>query len=215
MLSMAKADDWILAPGKGSISPDPAFSKGLDSPDLSIDSGPWTAFEAINNLEAIPTAGKTYVSPDKRFSVQTGVADRELQLVIKDRSTGSINHLTNSLCPIFCVQWSPDSKTLLAVEHASETSLIELVHWDGHGWHPFEIDAPEEGDNDKFHVTKWEFTGDHLEATYLVDNRTDKGESVNFYRCTFRIDPRDGKTSNVAKMKITRKEFLSLRNASN
>ena len=215
MAAIATADDWILVPGKGSIAPDPAFSRWLDDPSLSIDCGPWTALTAVRNPEAIPTAGKTFVSPDRRFSAQTAVSDNEFYLIIKDARTGSTSRLTSALCPIFTPQWSPDSKTLLAVEHASETSLIGLAHWDGRHWLQFEIDAPEGGDNDKCHVVSWEFKSDYLKTTYTVDHRNERGGSLDFYKCTFCIDPADGKTSDVSKTAITRDEFLLLRNASN
>ena len=215
LLATAKADDWILSPGKGSIVADTAYSKQLDDPSLSIDSGPWNALRAITNPESIPTAGKTFVSPDKRFSVVTKVADQEFHLVITDARTGSVSQLTNALCPIFALQWSPDSKTLLAIEHASETSVIGLTHWNGHRWLQFEIDGPKVGDNDKIHVVNWEYKDNYLATSYLVDNRADNGESLHFYKCTFRINPSNGKTSEVTKTKITREEFLSLRSASN
>jgi hypothetical protein len=214
MPDIAKADDWILAPGKGSISPDKAFSDRLTNGDLSIDCGPWTALTAIENPEAIPTAGKSFVSPDQRFSVQTAVADRELNIVIKDAQTGLISRLTNDLCPIFVLEWSPDSKSLLAVEHASETSLIEVIHWNGHRWLQFEIDVPEEGEDDKFHVVSWEFKTGYIKATYTVDNRENR-KALDLYKCTFHIDPANGKESDVTKTAITLKEFLSLRNGSN
>ena len=215
MSPVVKADDWILSRGKGTIKTDPAYSKQLDDPSLSVDSGPWNALRAITNPDSIPTAGKTFVSPDKRFSVETEIADQEFHLVITDAQTGSMRHLANALCPIFALQWSPDSKTLLAIEHASETSVIGLTHWDGHHWLQFEIDGPEVGNNDKVHVTGWEYKSHYLETTYLIDDRADNGDSGSFYKCTFRIDPASGKTADVTKTKITRLDFLALRNASN
>jgi hypothetical protein len=214
MSELAQADDWVLAPGKGSISPDKRFSDQLGG-DLSIDAGPWIALTAIENPDAIPTAGKTFVSPNRRFSVQTTIADRELYVVIKDAKTGSMSRLPCDYCPILALEWSRDSKTILAVEHASMTSLIELIHWDGNQWQQFEIDAPEGGDNDKFHVVGWEFNVEYIQATYIVDDRAENGRSLGLYKCTFHIDPADGKISNVRKTTITQKEFVSMRNGSN
>jgi hypothetical protein len=210
----AKADGWVLAPGKGSVSPDKAFSDQLGG-YLSIDCGPWTALKAVENPEAIPTAGKTFVSPDQRFSVQTTIADRELYFVIKDAQTGSVSRLPSDCFPILALEWSPDSKTILAIAHASMTSLIELIHWDGSRWLHFEIDDPENGENDKFHVVGWEFKTGYIQATYIIDNRAANGRSLDLYRCTFHVDPTNGKTSEVVKTPITLKEFVSLRNGLN
>jgi hypothetical protein len=209
---VAKADDWVLAPGKGSVSPDKAFSDQLGG-DLSIDCGPWTALTAVENPEAIPTAGETFVSPDQRFSVQTTIADREFYFVIEDAQTGSVSRLPSDYFPILVLEWSPDSKTILAVAHAAMTSLIEVLHWDGHLWLQFYIDAP--GDYDNSHVIEWEFKTGYIKATYLLDHRAENGESLDLYRCTFHVDPTNGKTSEVVKTPITQKEFVSLRNSSN
>jgi hypothetical protein len=115
------------------------------------------------------------------------------------------------------LEWSPESKTILAVVHEPMTSFIEVIHWNGHGWVQFEIGAPESGDDnyDKFHVVNWEFKTGCIKATYIVDNRTNNGRSLALYRCTFDIDPTNGKTSEVTKTGITREEFVSLRNAGN
>ena len=210
------ADDKANIPGSGSSAPDKTFLQYLN--DHGIDAGPWIALMAIQNPEATPTAGKTFVSPDKKFSVQTTIADREFYFVIKDAQTGLVSRLTSDHFPILALQWSPDSKTILAVAHASMTSLIELLHWDGHRWLQFEIDAPESGDdnNVKFHVVKWEYKTVSIKATYIVNNRTDNGgRSLALYRCTFDIDPTNGKISEVTRTPITQEEFVSLRNSLN
>ena len=151
------------------------------------------------------------MSPDQRFLVQTTIADREFYFVIKDAQTGLVSRLPSDYFPMLVLEWSPDSKTILAVAHASMTSLIGLIHWDGSRWLHFEIDDPENGENDKFHVVGWEFKAGYIKATCVVNNRTDNGRSLNLYRCTFHIDPTNGKTSEVVKTAITQKEYLSLR----
>jgi len=135
--------------------------------------------------------------------------------VIKDLHAGLVTRLTSECFPVLTIEWSPDSKSILAVTHASETSFIQVIHWNGSRWRQFEIDAPEGGDNDKFHVVNWEFKTGYIEATYIVDHRSDNGGSLHLYRCTFDIDATNGKTSEVVKTPITRNEFLSLRNRSN
>lgn len=213
---IATADHRVSAAGSNSVAPDKTFLQFLN--DHGMDAGPWTALAAVQNPGDTPTAGKTFVSPDKRFSVQTTIVNREFYFVIKDAQTGLGSRLTSENFPILALEWSPDSKTILAVAHASMTSLIEVLHWNGHHWLQFYIDVPESEDdnNDKFHVVKWEFKTGYIKATYTVNNRTDNGgSSLALYRCTFDIDPANGKTSKVTKTTITRQEFVSLRNSSN
>jgi hypothetical protein len=215
--AMSQTDDWILTPGKGSITPNTPFSDEVikELPSRGLDWGPWIAFRALQNPDSIPTAGKHYVSPDQQFSVETAFADRELYFVIKNAKTGQTDRLASPNFPVLALAWSQDSKSLVAVVHFSMTSLLEVIHWDGSKWAPFEIDAPEGGDNDKFHVVGWQFQAGYLEAAYIVDHRAGNGASLDLYRCTFHVDPASGKVSHVTKTTISQKEFISLRNASN
>jgi hypothetical protein len=212
-----RADDWILAPGKGSIAPDKSFSDRVtdEMDSRGPDWGPWTALSAVENPDAIPTAGKQFVSPDQKFSVRTDIEDRQFYFVVKNAQTGSLCHISSDLFPVFSIGWSPDSKSFLAIAHASMTSLIEVLHLDGSKWDQFEIDAPEGGDNDKYHVVGWQFKSGYIEAIYIVDHRAENGLSLNLYRCAFHVDPANGEISHVTKAPISQKEFILLRNGSN
>jgi hypothetical protein len=214
---VAIADDWILAPGKGSISRDKSFSDEVteDLDTRGLDWGPWTALEAVENPDSIPTAGKHFVSPDRKFSVQTTIEDRQFYFVIKDAKTRLINRLASDNFPMLALAWSPDSKSLVAVVHAPMTSFLKVLHWDGSSWNQVEIDPPEGGDNDKYHVVGWQFKTGYLEATFIVDHRAENGASLDLYRCTFHIDPAGGNVSHVIKTAISQKEFISLRNGEN
>ena len=217
LATTSRADDWILAPGKGSLVPDKAFSDQVTAQleSRGPDWGPWIAFQALQNPDSIPTAGKQYVSPDQKFEVETAIDANQLFFVIKNAKTGQIDRLVSPNLPVLAVAWSPDSKSLVAVVHFSMTSLLEIIHWDGNKWAPFEIDAPEGGDNDKYHIVGWQFKSGYLEATYIVDHRADNGASLDLYRCTFHVDPASGVVSHVSKTAISQKEFISLRNGGN
>jgi len=212
-----KADDWILTPGKGSINPDTAFSDEVtrELPSRGLDWGPWIAIQALENPNSIPTAGKHFVSPDQQFSVETTFDDNQLYFVIKSAKTGQIDRLASPNFPVLALAWSQDSKSLVAVVHFSMTSLMEVIHWDGSKWNQFEIDAPEGGGNDKYHVEGWQFKTEYLEATYIVDHRAENGASLDLYRCTFHIEPASGKVSHVTKAAISQKYFISMRNGGN
>ncbi len=217
LAATSRADDWILAPGKGSLALDKAFSDQVTDQleSRGLDWGPWIAFQALQNPDSIPTAGKHYVSPDQKFAVETAFDDNQLFFVIKNTKTGQIERLVSPNFPVLAVAWSPDSKSFVAVVHFSMTSLMEIIHRDGGKWVPFEIDAPEGGDNDKYHVTGWQFEAGFLEATYIVNHRADNGASLDLYRCTFRVDPASDKVFNVIKTPISQKEYISLRNGGN
>ena len=213
----SKSDDWILAPGKGSVAPDKVFSGQLtdELDSRGLDWGPWIALEAVENPDSIPTAGKHFVSPDQKFSVQTAIEDRQFYFVIKDAQSRLIKRLASDNFPALALAWSPDSKSLVAVVHAPMTSFMKVIHWDGSSWHQFEIDAPEGGDNDKYHVVGWQFKTGYLEASYIVDHRADNGVSLDLYRCTFHIDPASGNVSHMVKIAISQREFILLRNPGN
>jgi hypothetical protein len=217
MPATSKADYWILAPGKGSLAPDKAFSdqvtNELDS--RGLDWGPWVALEAVEDPDSIPTAGKHYVSPDQKFSVQTTIEDSQFYFLIKVAQTGQLTRLASANFPVLALAWSPDSKSFVAVVHAPMTSFMKVIHWNGSSWDQFEIDAPEGGDGDKYHVVGWQFKTGYLEATYIVDHRAENGASLDLYRCTFHIDPASGDVSHVSKTAISQKEFISLRSAGN
>jgi hypothetical protein len=217
MPAISRADHWILSPGKGSLAPDKVFSdqvtNELDS--RGVDWGPWIALEAVENPDSIPTAGKHYVSPDQKFSVQTTIENSQFNFLVKVAQTGQTTRLASANFPVLVLAWSPDSKSLVAVVHASMTSFIKVIHWNGSSWDQFEIDAPEGGDNDKYHVIGWEFKTGYLEATYIVDHRAENGASLDLYRCSFYIDPASGEVSRVSKTAISQKEFISLRNGGN
>ncbi len=215
--AMSKAEDWTLAPGKGTLAYDKAFSDEVANEVQSrgLDWGPWIALTAAENPDSIPTAGKTFVSPDQKFSVQTVIEDNQFFFEIKQAQTGQVVRVGSDCFPVLALAWSPDSKTIVAITHASMTSFLKIIHWDGKSWVPFDIDAPEGGDNDKYHVVGWQFKTGYLEAAYIVDHRTDNGASLDLYRCMFHVDTASGKESHVIKTAISQKEFISLRNGGN
>jgi len=217
MPALVKADTWILSPGKGALAPDKAFSAAVRN-ELSargLDWGPWIALAAVENPGSIPTAGKTYVSPDQKYSVQTTIDDRQFYFLIRDSKTGQLTRLPSANFPVLVQAWSPDSKSLVAVVHAPMTSFLKIIHWNGSGWDPFEIDAPEGNDDDKYHVVGWQFKPGFLEAAYIVNHRAGDGTSPGLYRCAFHIDPASGAVSHVRKATISQKEYISLRSAGN
>jgi hypothetical protein len=214
MPAISKADHWILAPGKGSIAPDKAFSDQVtkELEFRGLDWGPWTALEAVEAPDSIPTTGKHYVSPDQKFSVQTTIEDSQFYFLIKVAQTGQTTRLASANFPVLVLAWSPDSMSLVAVVHAPMTSFMKVIHWNGSSWNQFEIDVPDE---DNYHVVGWQFKTGYLEATYIVDHRAENGASLDLYRCTFHIDPANGDVSHVSKTAIAQKEFISLRNGGN
>lgn len=133
--------------------------------------------------------------------------------MIKDVQTGSVTDLASAYCPVFSVEWSPDSNSILTVVHAAHTSLIDILHYNGHEWLQFNINVP--GDFDNSHVTKWEFKADHIKATYIVDSPAEKGRVTNLNKYTFDLDPTNGNVWNVVRTPITLKEYVSLRTALN
>jgi len=179
--------------------------RGMDwSPVTNVSHG---------GAEVIPI-GSNFVSPDKRFSVQLVKADRDYYFEIKEAKTGITNRLFTEYAPVFSLDWSPDSQSIVAIVHASETSLIELIHWSGQRWNQFAIDIPNGGRDDKFHVVKWEPQGKAIKATYIVDHKY-VNKSIRLYRCIFNIDPVTGKTSSVQETPLTLAEFRALRTISN
>jgi hypothetical protein len=213
--SLANADDWVIASGKGTVTPDKVFSDPETVNSRGIDWGPWTALEAVQQPEATPTAGKKFVSPDQRFSAQTTITDRECNVVIKNLKTGSVSQLHYATFPVLALAWCPDSKTILTVVHEPMSSFITVLHWDGNAWVQFKIGPPYGEDNDKYHVVDWAVKPKYIQATYIVNHREASGKSLGLHRCTFNLDPLSGKISDAMKTEITEKEYISLRGYGN
>lgn len=105
-------------------------------------------FCVINSAWTEFVSCREYSSPNKKYSAQFTRTDRDITLIIKNQKTHQQDLLITNLIPaVEHAQWSPDSYSLLIVQHLSGGSLATLVHDDatnGWVWHdcPPPLDIP-------------------------------------------------------------------------
>jgi len=182
-------------------------------PHLGLD---WCPVTALSSQDYGGTLIRQPVtSPDGRFSIELNHRDRDYYFTITDHKLKKTVELPNVYRPVFAFEWSPDSKTVLSVEHAAQTSLIEILHFDGSHWKSFNIDPPlAKGDNYRFHAVHWDFTDDSLVTTYAVNNNEVRN-STDLYKVTFKVNVKTGGISHVTSAPLTVSEYIDLRTARN
>ncbi|MEO6848469.1 MAG: hypothetical protein ABI443_12200 [Chthoniobacterales bacterium] len=189
-----------------------SFSDELTAPMRGPDWSPVTALTLV--ADNIIPIGKTFISPNKKLSVQIAKFDDDIDFSIKDEQTEDLTRVPIEGWPVFSISWSPDSKSIVAVVHLSMTSQIELIHWNGQEWKTSTPEPPEQLQATRFHVVGWKFHDDYLETTYIINCITDH-TSLHLYQITFNTNLNTNQVSDVKKSPITLKKYRSLRTARN
>ncbi|MDQ2946516.1 MAG: hypothetical protein M3Y27_11325 [Acidobacteriota bacterium] len=165
------------------------------------------ALNLVGEEVKVVPLGETIPSPNKEFSVRLMKVNRDYVYEISRETVGNVSHIVTDYWPLFSLNWSPDSKNIVSVAHASETSLIEFLHWDGQRWKLHIVDAPGGGDNCRFHVLSWRFESGHIEAIYLVDQQLRMGINDGLYKCLFKVNLVNGKAFGIRKAPITLRQM--------
>ncbi|HLB33614.1 MAG: hypothetical protein A3F67_03210 [Verrucomicrobia bacterium RIFCSPHIGHO2_12_FULL_41_10] len=83
-----------------------------------------------------------YISPDKLYVAQATHEEGDTILGIKNRKTGEVEASFTIVPLVVHVQWAPDSKSLLIVQHISGGSVATIVHHDDNKWVHYDCDPP-------------------------------------------------------------------------
>jgi hypothetical protein len=166
----------------------------------------------LSGYDVLPK-GKTFVSPNKKFTVQLVQDNRDFYFKIRSAQE-PVSQLPVGNTPVYIIDWSPDSKSFIAIEHYAESSDMELIHWNGKKWTKVLINFP--GDDDAFrsHVVDWKFTPTYITETFIA-NGCKAHDASDLHKYSFNIDLETGNVSKLRKTPISLKEYKSLRTSSN
>ena len=86
----------------------------------------------------------SFVSPDAKFSLLfQGFSDGWYHYQIRNQKTGQIQDFSNPdlglFGPLYSVEWTGDSQSILLVYHIADGSTAALLHYDGNSWHELDI----------------------------------------------------------------------------
>jgi hypothetical protein len=174
----------------------------------------------------------SFISPDNHFSlVYGGFIDREFQYAIKNRQTGTIERFAEpdySLWgPLYSVQWTGDSRSVLLVYHIADGSVATVLHFNGTTWRELDI-APtpvdsrcpkdEVTENGKtsfepsYFGTVFDHKVGHSEVWISYGIQTDESRRhSHFYVCNFNYNPETQSLSHVKLHEIDIPTFVHLK----
>lgn len=110
--------------------------------------------------------------------------------------------------PLVALQWTANSKNLVAVESIAHGSDAVIIHYTGAGWKSFTAIPP--GRNfDDYAVIALEHKDSSINLVYKAT------DSHGMYRISFAIDPASGAPSNVREQKITFEQWSALKPLAN
>jgi hypothetical protein len=136
----------------------------------------------------------SFASPDGRYAFQFGgYYNREDHFDIKDLKTGRVIPLAEPdydiLDPIFVVSWTGDSKTVLLVCHAAESTVPQALHFNGTRWIFYFTLAPPDFESDRMEVQSQKLGQSRISLSIsetLLGHNGSKGQNFEY---TFLFDP--------------------------
>ena len=159
--------------------------------------------------------GQSVGSPDGRFTAVL-TNDTQGNLHIKSNTTGELYKI-GVFRPLYSLEWTGDSQTVVTVEHLAGGSQAVLIHFDGDKWSRFEVD-PTEPPPPYHHyaVIRKEIGRDTVKLRYKATDEKGNGIVTKFYVRSFDVDPRTRSITNIQTREISGNEYSALRyNAGN
>ncbi len=98
------------------VAADDPFAEQFRSPDASYHlSG------RLTGTQGVIDQGE-YKSPDGRFALEVSYNDEDFAFALRDLKTGQSQMIQDIPTPVFTLDWSPGSNTLLLVGHYAQAS---------------------------------------------------------------------------------------------
>jgi hypothetical protein len=165
----------------------------------------WVSAYAKQEIEA----GHSVSSPDGRFTAEL-TNDTQGNLHIKSNVTGDVYRI-EVFRPLYSLEWTEDSQTVVTIEHLAGGSQAVLIHFDGHKWSRFEVD-PTHAPPPYHHyaVIKQGIGRNAVKLTYKVTDEKGNGIVTKFYVCSFNVDPQSRSITNVQTREIGGDEYSAL-----
>lgn len=115
----------------------------------------------------------------------------EPTLIIKNEKLHKVEASIPVLPPVLSLKWSPDSKSLVVVQHLAGGSLASLVILDGKQWKKNDCEPPLKIQCN-YSLVNFQFVDKQLRLTYKVSQERANGEIVSFNICSFDVDLKTG-----------------------
>jgi hypothetical protein len=162
-----------------------------------IYSGGSVTYSAPQQLDS----GISVMSQDNRF---TAIYDPDQLEIRSTRSKES--HKIDGVPPVYALQWTRDSKTLIIVHHLAGGSGVIFAHLGETGWCHFGVVPP--GEYDRVGVIRIEPHNADVLISWKAMKVTKR--SVFYYLCKARMKPAKQALSNVQVEEISVETFDSL-----
>jgi hypothetical protein len=163
----------------------------------------------------------SFPSPDGHFALEVGgFFDHDFHYAIKNQKTGDLQNLVEPKFilwgPLYAVDWTRDSKSVLLVYHVADGSEASILRFDGKAWHelavaPTPVESKCHGD-EGYNATIF----DHRAATHdfwiSYGIQTDLSHRHTLlYVCNFDDDPATGTLSHVTLHHVTTPTYRRLK----
>lgn len=151
-----------------------------------------------------------YVSPNKLYLAQVSIRDTDSILIVKNQKTGAIEaSMTILLTPILHLQWSPDSRSIVLVQHLARSSLASIINHQSDGWVKYDCEPKIDGDNIHFFVVGIKFLKKSLLISYGISK--DNNVTADFQRYAYDVNCQTGMMTLTSATSITLDAFIKLR----
>jgi hypothetical protein len=171
--------------------------------------------------EALTIDHGSFPSPDGHFALEVGGFFKgEYHYAIKDQKTGSLQTLAEPQFilwgPLYAVDWTRDSKSVLLVYHVADGSTSSVLHFDGKAWHGSEVDpTPVESKchgDEGYNMTVFDHRAAHHHVWVSYGIQTDLSHRhTRLYVCNFEDDPSTGTISHVTLHQVTNLTYRRLK----
>ena len=166
-------------------------------------------FLQLSHADSI-VAYREYPSPNKIYSAQVSVRETDSLLVIKNKISGKIElSMKVLLTPILDVQWSPNSKYFILIQHLAGCSLASLVTHVNNNWKKYDCD-PSLKWRCRYSILGIKFFKDVVRLTYGV-SREKRNDELLLNLVVFDVNDKTGSMSPRKIEPLSVDAFITLR----
>jgi WD40 repeat protein len=162
---------------------------------------------------AIVSKDTLFLSPDKTLQANidyhSDVGAGQVYLKIRNLQTNAIQECGPILTPVHSVLWSPDSKTIVLIQHMANGCVPGVAHVSVEGWKFSTIYLPIKGPA-RYSVTKVVFIPNGVRLTYRVAATKLNGTITGYELTEFDVNASDFSISKAWKKEIDLDTFVSL-----
>ena len=165
--------------------------------------------DRIQAAEQVVNVGTKVVSPNGRFTLTLMADGNERSFSINDKRTGQTTIIPIEYSPVLALKWTPNSNTIVTVEHVAGGSIAGFLHFNGSHW--VHVDAPPPESNFRYMVTRWVLGDRSVHLVYKVENTRSGTKAYDFSTCAFDVNPETGDISNLMRTPLSEMQLRLLK----